>query len=245
MLICHTLQHHTVLPTSPVPVHALSFCPHPSVTHATSPSSRQSSVPLSSSVLVLAHADNSLTIFDVEARRYPDWAAHLCSREKLPKRFRGLHDPVLGITFDLPRPHSSDDIDSDPIAGSSHYQRNAYMWGATWICRVTLDAPAGWGGFIKKRARDEQTHGNGKKKKKHPASQKDGAGRVGDGAAAPGGGDGEAEAEEDTNFKLNHRYRPILFAEFMGPGELLVVERPLIDVLATLPPALFKPKYGT
>lgn len=40
------------------------------------------------------------------------------------------------------------------------------------------------------------------------------------------------------------RYRPILFAEFIAPGELLVVERPLVDILAALPPAYFKQKYG-
>jgi len=39
-------------------------------------------------------------------------------------------------------------------------------------------------------------------------------------------------------------YRPILFVGFVGRGELVVVERPLVDVLARLPPAFFKPKYG-
>jgi len=40
-------------------------------------------------------------------------------------------------------------------------------------------------------------------------------------------------------------YRPILLADFVGEGELVIVERPLVDVLATLPPAFFKHKYGS
>ena len=48
-----------------------------------------------------------------------------------------------------------------------------------------------------------------------------------------------------SNFKLVTRYRPILCADFLDAGELLVVERPLMDLLQALPPAFFKPKYGT
>lgn len=50
--------------------------------------------------------------------------------------------------------------------------------------------------------------------------------------------------EQDSNFKVVTHYRPILLVDFLDPGELVVVERPLVDVLATLPPAYFKPKYG-
>ncbi|KAI9460248.1 WD40 repeat-like protein [Lactarius psammicola] len=46
------------------------------------------------------------------------------------------------------------------------------------------------------------------------------------------------------NFKLITQYRQILLAEFLAAGELVVVERPLTDVLADLPPPYFKPKYG-
>lgn len=44
--------------------------------------------------------------------------------------------------------------------------------------------------------------------------------------------------------KLITHYRPILFVDFLSSGELLVVERPLVDVMANLPPAYFKHKYG-
>lgn len=51
--------------------------------------------------------------------------------------------------------------------------------------------------------------------------------------------------EATSDFKMITRYRPLLFVDFLEAGELVVVERPLIDVLANLPPAYFKHKYGT
>ena len=39
-------------------------------------------------------------------------------------------------------------------------------------------------------------------------------------------------------------YRPVLHVDFLDSGELVVVERPLVDVLALLPPAYYKSKYG-
>ncbi|KAF7339840.1 WD-REPEATS-REGION domain-containing protein [Mycena venus] len=48
----------------------------------------------------------------------------------------------------------------------------------------------------------------------------------------------------EDNFKMISHYRPILHVDFLGPAELVVVERPLVDVLATLPPAYFVHKYG-
>ena len=55
--------------------------------------------------------------------------------------------------------------------------------------------------------------------------------------------EGQQEVQQ-RNFKLVTHYRPLLFVDFVAPGELVVVERPLVDVLAKLPPAYFKPKYG-
>ncbi|KAJ6519601.1 WD40-repeat-containing domain protein [Mycena sanguinolenta] len=54
----------------------------------------------------------------------------------------------------------------------------------------------------------------------------------------------DATSEDHANFKMVTHYRPILFVDFLAPRELVVVERPLVDVLATLPPAYFAHKYG-
>jgi U3 small nucleolar RNA-associated protein 4 len=60
--------------------------------------------------------------------------------------------------------------------------------------------------------------------------------------------EGEVPTEEAQAFRdriyIITRFRPTLMVDFLGAGELVVVERPLVDVLAGLPPAFFKPKYG-
>ncbi|EPQ60935.1 WD40 repeat-like protein [Gloeophyllum trabeum ATCC 11539] len=184
-----SVQHHCVLPTFPQPVHALAFSPS------------------NPSILVLALANNTLHIFDVEARQFPDWARPLCA--SLPQRFTRLHDPVVGVTFD---PGASA---RDPSGAA------ALFWGATWICKVKLDAPVGWGGFSKKRRRQSAKHDGGRVTSD----------------------EGRHDLQQ-TNFKLITHYRPLLLVDFLAPGELVVVERPLVDVLTKLPPAYFKPKYG-
>ncbi|KAI0314976.1 WD40 repeat-like protein [Amylostereum chailletii] len=175
-----SVQHHSVLPTFPQLVHALAFSP-------TSPS-----------LLILGFANNTIELYDVEARQFPSWSRAVC--DSLPKRFKHMHDPILGVTL---APH--------PTTATANGKQNvlALFWGATWLCKVQFDAPVGWGGFERKRRRK----------------------------AAAGSG-------QVPNFKVITHYRQILLAEFMASGELVVVERPLMDVLARLPPAYFKPKYG-
>jgi U3 small nucleolar RNA-associated protein 4 len=50
--------------------------------------------------------------------------------------------------------------------------------------------------------------------------------------------------DSTRDFKMITHFRPILFVDFLTAGELVVVERPLVDVLSTLPPAYFRHKYG-
>ncbi|KAG1810129.1 WD40 repeat-like protein [Suillus plorans] len=52
------------------------------------------------------------------------------------------------------------------------------------------------------------------------------------------------EMASERKLRMVTNYRPILALDFLGPGELVLVERPLADVLSKLPPAFFKPKYG-
>ncbi|PIL29590.1 hypothetical protein GSI_08226 [Ganoderma sinense ZZ0214-1] len=197
-----TIQHHGTLPTFPQPVHALSFDP---------------SAP---STLVLGFADNRLEIYDVEARQFPRWARSLVNG--VPQRFRHLHDPVLGVTFD---PGSRVDGGGADGEGSPLPPKTALFWGATWICKVMLTERIGYGGFEKRR----------RGKRKAPEANANGQVEV--------SVEGQQEVQQ-RNFKLVTHYRPLLFVDFVAPGELVVVERPLVDVLAKLPPAYFKPKYG-
>ena len=196
-----SLRYHCVLPTFPYAIQALSFDPSD---HGT---------------LVIGLANNTIHVFNVESRTFPDWSIPLCN--SLPKRFTHLHDPILGLTFN---PTISKD-------GS----RKALFWGFTWMCSVKLDSPAGWGGFSKKRRREHKPAKNG------VSQQHANAGKTqGNVSAEDPNGQGQPK-----NFTVLTHYRPLLFVDFLDCGELIVVERPLVDVMSAMPPAFFKPKYGS
>jgi len=173
--------------------------------------------PTSPSLLILGFANNTLELYDVETRQFPPWSRALCTA--LPKRFTHLHDAMLGVTL-APAAQENNNMD-DGVGGgsSSNGSQNVFalFWGPTWLCKVQFAAPVGWGGFEKKRRRRRSgnfDHGE------------------------------ERDSNAVHNFKLVTQYRQILLAEFLAPGELVVVERPLTDVLAVLPPAYYRPKYG-
>lgn len=196
-----SLQYHSVLPTFPHTIQALSFDP---TNHGT---------------LVIGLANNAIHVFNVESRTFPEWSIPLCSN--LPKRFTHLHDPILGLTFN---PIPSHD-------GSS----KALFWGFTWMCSVRLDSPVGWGGFSKKRRRGYE-------------STKSGALRQHNNAGKPQGSvstEDQSSQAQTKNFTVMTHYRPLLFVDFLDSGEMVVVERPLVDVMSAMPPAFFKPRYGS
>jgi len=98
------------------------------------------------------------------------------------------------------------------------------------MCSVKLDAPVGWGGFSKKRRR--QSVPSSLPSSSNPTAKNQVNMH-------------SEDTREPVNFTMITQYRPILLAEFLSEGgELVVIERPLVDVLAKQPPAYFKPKYG-
>ncbi|KAF8640615.1 hypothetical protein AX17_000276 [Amanita inopinata Kibby_2008] len=115
----------------------------------------------------------------------------------------------------------------DPILGmafnpiqplSDKRPRYVLIWGSTWICKLSLSEDGHFGQSGNKKRRRESL-------KDLPI--------------------GVADHEEQVaHYKMIMHYRPILFLDFIVGEELVVVERPLIDVLSMLPPPYFKPKYG-
>lgn len=106
------------------------------------------------------------------------------------------------------------------------------MWGATWILRVRVNPATGWGA--------KQSNGGKKKKRARQQQQEE---------EAVGGGEGEksaAKQAEGERFKLTQTFRPVLGLDYVGKGELVVVERPWLDLVAGLPGGYFRGgKYGT
>ncbi|PPQ98963.1 hypothetical protein CVT24_003459 [Panaeolus cyanescens] len=182
--------------------------------------------PTHPSVLLLAFPDNSIQIYDVETRQFPVWGKELAA--SLPRRFTHTHDPVLGVSFDPPAKPTPASLTSKGDEGKTRF---VLFWGATWLFKASLDTRVKLGG--KKRRRD----GGPAQASNRPAP---GGVPSTPGVNGPGGG------EEATwrDFKMITHYRPILLCDFLARDELVVVERPLVDVLATLPPAYYKAKYG-
>lgn len=115
-------------------------------------------------------------------------------------------------------------FDPAPSASSHSEQmsiktRYILFWGATWLFKAAMDT---------------SVHAAGKKRRRDTMS---GVTAVAD----VGAGDDERPWRDD---KLVMQYRPIACCDFLTKDELVVVERPLVDILATLPPAYFKHKYG-
>lgn len=104
----------------------------------------------------------------------------------------------------------------DPaVGGEQGKTRYVLFWGATWLFKVSLDTTIRTGG--RKRRRE---------------------------MPIPVPGAEENEEKQWRDYKMITQYRPILACDFLSKDELIVVERPLVDVLLTLPPAYFRHKYG-
>ncbi|KAG7099464.1 hypothetical protein E1B28_001314 [Marasmius oreades] len=102
-----------------------------------------------------------------------------------------------------------------PISSSSSHNYVVF-WGATWLCKINLDDP---GSIQASRKRRRES--------------------------AKGGSPQNPDSSHwEKRVKMITQYRPLLLVDFIAEGELVVVERPLVDVLGTLPPAFFKHKYG-
>jgi len=184
VVVCNldTLQHHCALPSFPYEISCITFDP-------TAPA-----------MLYIGFKNNTIQIFNVETKLFPEWAHGICG--SLPKRFSQLHDPIQGLLFNPPSIETSKQGVSNAV----------YAWGSSWLCKLdlNLELPSP----DRKRSRDEDKRGGNEKTDKRP-------------------------------LEVCTRYRNILSVAFLGPKELLVVERPITDVFQTLPPAFFRPKYGT
>lgn len=177
--------------------------------------------------------NNTVHIFDVERGEVPAWAHDLNSR--IPKQLFNTPDPVLGVTFEPgstlpPSALVKGDLEmTDPPQKDSGPRPNTYskkeaiFWGSSWLCKLKLD-------WLEKYAEP--------RKRRKSETRYSHQGNL---APRP---DLQNSAYDARNLRMVTHYRPILALDFVGPGEMVLVERPLVDVLSKLPPAFFKPKYG-
>ena len=105
-----------------------------------------------------------------------------------------------------------------------------YVWAANWLARVDIATPKAEA-LLKTPAGPSADAGTEKSVGKKAALKR-------------------KRGEDDDAFAIVTKFRPVLMVDFCasslegGEAEMVVVERPLVDLLATLPPAYLKPKYG-
>lgn len=184
---------------------------------------------------MIALPNNTIHVFDVERSEVPAWAHDLNSR--IPNQLFSTPDPVLGIIFGplptTPLPAlANGDLGMTNLlqenAGprfAMFAQREAILWGSSWLCKLRLDWLSKYTEPRKRRKSDARHNPQEHQGVPTPIPRVD-------------------TQNDARNLRIVTHYRPILALDFVGTGEMVLVERPLVDVLSKLPPAFFKPKYG-
>lgn len=169
--------------------------------------------------LITVLINNTFKVFDVETRQFPVWARAVC--EAVPRELLHKRDAVQGASF-------------SPKAAPGAERPGLFLWGRDWLCYVELDGPV-----------PPPAPAHAKKRRRSTVVDK----RAGKGGAADEDDDDEPRENGDgsrprRNYIVDSKYRAMLHLGFLGDGDLVVVERPFADVLATLPPAYYKQRYG-
>ncbi|CAE6491557.1 unnamed protein product [Rhizoctonia solani] len=116
----------------------------------------------------------------------------------------------------------------DPILGivfpptPAPNERKMYVWSANWLARYDITTPS-LSALVKQPP---------------PPSVPESSVELGLKRKRAG--------EADEAFAIVTKFRQVLLVDLCegGDAEMVIVERPLVDLLATLPPAYLKPKYG-
>ena len=221
------LRFHCVLPTFPHPISALAFDA------------------LSSRYLAVATPDNALRVYDTESRLFPEWQREFS--RLVSKKLGTQRVSVMGLQF-IPVAVNPNGNQSPTKRSLPEYQ-TIVAWGSTWICRFRMHtSPLGGPGAIhvsskRKRGEDSQDENEqGDSDEDNAMEDEEDKGKKDSGRK-----DKPFENKVLTRMALmmTDKYRNLLGVQFLNAEEMVVVERPLLDVLSTLPPAYFKPKYGS
>ncbi|EGF78769.1 hypothetical protein BATDEDRAFT_20391 [Batrachochytrium dendrobatidis JAM81] len=212
-----SLQLHSTLPVFTSLLTSMTF--HPGMAQQYQETTQ---LPIFSPTLILTSMANELIMYDIGSESNPgkisDWSR--LNSHRLPEAFVERRESVMGVCVDPNMP------------------MRLVVWGAYMVCfvdlSVGLEAVSHKSKNNLKRVSNAvnnqdiettQTH-EGKKNTKHAST-------------AHG-----TQVTLRKGFVMDTRYQSIMYMEYAG-SELVVIERPVLHVLATLPVAFYKHKYGT
>ena len=209
-----SLQHHATLPSLSHLPSSLQF--HPTLT----------------CLLIIGLPNNLIQFYDVETKSQPSWAKAI-NENTMFDQYVELLDPMQGLIIN-PNPHALPPniehvINSNPTLDPLREER-LITYGASWMCVIHFKTDNDHG--IKKLSKTQK-----RKHRRQQSQQENNANNLKNDF-------GEPLINNENSYNIINRYSPIALAEFIGPGELIVIERPQNDFVDSLPPAFFKHKYG-
>jgi U3 small nucleolar RNA-associated protein 4 len=169
----------------------------------------------SSTTLVITLASNLFYLYDIENTRFTDWTIEYI--HKMPSRFVDRKDIIMGCAFDSSRPQT------------------ITLWGANYFCMIDLQKPVG--------TKEAYILNNNKRKEIQEAKLKQVPVKVDPNVICLDMEETEPDVFSQA-FKMDHRYSPLLFLDFIE-DEMVVVERPALQVMKSLPMSYYKHQYGT
>jgi hypothetical protein len=176
--------------------------------------------------LAVACNNGVFYLFDVEQRRISDWSEDLGfpASNSLPRE--------LSICPDCP----------DSIAFNPSAPNKFVMGGHSWFCAIDLTRP------VPKHAKPfPPDHFKARNWSKRNLQNRQRSNSLSEKGSSEVEINKDDVIQEDTirNFTICLRYAGIIFQDFIGKNEMLVLEQPWMSVVDTLPDALERQRYGS
>ncbi|KAJ3095784.1 U3 small nucleolar RNA-associated protein 4 [Phlyctochytrium planicorne] len=204
-------------------------------------------------IVTVTTCGNELFIYDVEEKRLTDWSREYSHR--LPERFVFRKEIIMGVVTPLDR------------------KALLMIWAGNYVCSVDLDQPVGPrdAPLTASKRKRAWTHHFQQINQQRAALAKERAALASSTARkrGPEGGDEvivvDSQSDDEdkkpavpsaasiglwrrservSSFSMDHRFGPLMYFGFVGEGEAVAVELPLLTVVEKLPPGFSRKRYG-
>lgn len=166
-------------------------------------------------ILVYLCASKEFVIYDVLKKSISDWTKK--NHDSLPEHYTRSHNIYSNACFNIGQPS---------ILMLQSYNH---------LCTIDLDKPIPQSNVPsrkRKRSLSKLLRNSGTK----PASEEDDPTEC---------TNSTKDSKLLSNFRMIDRFRPMFFADFVGPDEVLVIQNPLRSWRKSLPNPIYRHKYGS
>lgn len=187
--------------------------------------------------LIVITIDNFIYDFDIKSGKLGDWSRK--NSANLPIEFLRLKDSCIGISFDY------------------YIESRMWLWGSSWIGFVDLSLEMPKRKVNKRRLKDDRNSVNftyesfnEKHITENPEFKDEKEHSINSGNVTLEIAKKSMDIknkEKRKHFWITYKYRPLLLMGCLNENEIIIVERPLVDMLIDkgVPPPYYKHSYGT